>query len=235
MKNILFVIEGTDGSGKQTQTKLLAEKLNKKNFNVVTQSFPNYESQSSAPVKMYLNGDFGENANSLNAYQASSLYAVDRLCTMKILRQKLNKKDILIFDRYVESNLIHQACKINNMEEREKFINWLLSYEYEVLNLPKPKLVFFLNMPPKQSIQLAHAREELKAGTSKDIHEKDKNYLMQAYNTGIEVARIQGWTIIDCVNQNGEIKSPEQINDEIYVHIEQVLKQAIIEECFQNF
>lgn len=223
MKNKLFVIEGTDGSGKQTQTQMLATFLRSQGKNVITQSFPNYESFSSGPVKMYLNGELGKNAKDVDAYQASSLFAVDRFCTTRVLLKDIAPQDILIFDRYVESNLIHQACKMSNLQERDKFIKWLDDFEYSTLKLPKPTQVFFLNMPPKQSIDLAKARGELKAGTQKDIHEQDADYLISAYNTGLDVARKMGWTIIDCV-KGDKIRTPQDINREIINKIDYILE-----------
>lgn len=227
MKNKIFVIEGTDGSGKQTQTHMLAQFLQSNGQSVITQSFPNYNSLSSGPIKMYLDGELGKTAGDVNAYQASALFAVDRFCTTKTLLKDIGSKDIIIFDRYVESNLIHQACKINDIEERNRFMNWLYDFEYNALKLPKPTKVFFLNMPPKHSIALAHSRLDLKAGTAKDIHEQDSDYLISAYQTGLWVAKKMGWSIINCVNENG-IRTPQEINKEITNEISKILEEEKI-------
>lgn len=215
MENKIIVIEGTDGSGKKTQTDLLYNYLISKGKTVIRCSFPNYESASSAPVKMHLNGELGENANCLDAYQASVLFATDRLCTWQQLKQKHKENTIILLDRYVQSNMVHQAGKINNELEREKFLNWLDNFEFEDLKLPRPNKVIFLNMPPKVSIQLANARTELKAGTKKDIHEQDKNHLTNAYNAGMWVAKKYNWDIINCIDENENIKSIEEIHKEI--------------------
>ena len=214
-KGKIFVIEGTDGSGKQTQTKKLVEYLKSIGKNVITQSFPNYDSPSSMPVKMYLSGEFGDNANCINAYQSSVLFAVDRFCTLKKLEKDINDGTYIVFDRYVSSNMLHQACKIENAEERIKFLNWLDDFEHNLMELPRPTQIFFLDVPPKKSIELAHARGELKAGTKKDIHESDEQYLINSYNTGKEICKMYGWTVVDCIDEQNNLKSIEEISSEI--------------------
>lgn len=213
MKGKIFVIEGTDGSGKKTQTELLFKYLSQKHKTLL-QSFPNYESNSSAPIKMYLNGEFGDTATSLDAYSSSLLFTVDRLCTWQKLKEEYENGTFVVFDRYVQSNMVHQACKIEDEEERQKFLNWIDDLEFDIVKLPRPDKIFFLNMPPEISKALANARTELKAGTAKDIHEKDQNYLTSAYNTGIEVAKKFGWEIINCF-EDGKLKSIEEIHNEI--------------------
>lgn len=215
LKGRIIVIEGTDGSGKQTQTQKLFEQLKNYGQNVIKQSFPNYESSSSGPVKMYLNGELGEHANDLDAYQASALFAVDRLCTLKKLKNHYENGGVILFDRYVESNMVHQAGKIQDEDEREKFLNWLCNLEFNVLKLPKPDAVIFLDMPVQYSKNLANARQGLKAGTKRDIHEQDEEHLLNAYNAGKQVASKYGWKVVKCVDEKGKIKSIEQINEEI--------------------
>lgn len=215
----IIVIEGTDGSGKQTQSVKLYERLKADGYNVMRQSFPNYESNSSAPVKMYLGGELCENAGDMDAYQTSSLFAVDRLCTyMKELKSHYEAGGIIILDRYTQSNMLHQAGKIKDIAERDEFLDWLDNFEFNELKLPRADKVIFLDVPPEVSIRLAHERGELKAGTKQDIHEKDSNHLIDAYNSGKYVANKYGWTVIDCV-QDGNLKSIEQIHEEIYSNI----------------
>ena len=200
----IIVIEGTDGCGKETQSKNLFQKLTSLGYDVKRQSFPNYGSASSGPLVMYLNCELSNKADDLDAYQSSVLFAADRLCTMLAYKNFLAKPNsVLILDRYVESNLIHQACKIQNSADRLKFINWINKFEYGTLQLPKPDLVFFLDMPTEYSQKLAQSRKEYKSGAKKDIHEKDGEYMKRAYSTGKQVAKMCGWEIIDCVeNQN---------------------------------
>ena len=158
MKGIIISIEGTDGAGKHTQQQLLAKDLKELGYSVVDQSFPNYESDSSAPVKMYLAGEFGKDSSSLNAYQASVLYAVDRMCTyQKDLKSHYENGEIILFDRYVQSNFIHQCSKIDEMNKKLEFIKWEEELEYDTLGLPKPDLVFFIEMPVDTEISLSSA------------------------------------------------------------------------------
>ena len=228
-----IVIEGTDGCGKQTQTELLAENLRNAGRNVIIQSFPNYNSASSGPVKLYLDGKLCERATDFDAYKASVLFIVDRLCTITKLEKELDENDIVIFDRYVESNLIYHAPKIASAHERNKFIKWDLATEYEVLGLPKPTMVFFLNMPPEMSYQLAHARGELKTGGAQDIHEKDAEYLTRCWHCGLQLANNQGWTVVDCAI-DGQIRTREDIADEIYGHVDSYLKACNLIEDEQE-
>ena len=216
MKGLIISIEGTDGAGKHTQQQLLLNDLKDLGYDVVDQAFPNYESDSSAPVKMYLAGEFGKDSSSLDAYQASVLYAVDRLCTYKkTLEPHYNEGKILLFDRYVQSNFIHQCSKIENMEDKLKFIAWEETLEYDTLGLPKPDLIFFIEMPVEKSLELARARAEYKTGESKDIHEEDTSYMTKSYNNGLSLAKQLGWKIIHCVDKENNIKSIESIHKEI--------------------
>lgn len=214
-KGKIIVIEGIDGSGKQTQSKLLTEYLKQKNKSVQLQSFPNYESQSAGPVKMYLGGELSHSANEINAQQSSVLFAVDRFCTMKVLSRKITNDTIMIFDRYVSSNMLHQGGKIKDRQELVKFLQWLDDFEFNTMGLPKPDIVFFLDMPPNKSMELAHKRSELKAGTKEDIHEKDSSHLLHAYDTGKFIANMFGWHIVNCVNEKGELRVASEISQDI--------------------
>ena len=216
MKGLIISIEGTDGAGKHTQQQLLLNDLKDLGYSVIDQSFPNYDSPSASPVKMYLAGEFGNDSNSLDAYQASVLYAVDRMCTYKkSLEAHYNDGKIILFDRYVQSNFIHQCSKIDNMEDKLKFIAWEENLEYDTLGLPKPDLVFFIEMPVEKSLELARARAEYKTGDSKDIHEEDTTYMTKSYNNGLTLAKQLDWNIIHCVDKENNIKSIEEIHKEI--------------------
>lgn len=215
----IIVIEGTDGSGKQTQSVKLYERLKAEGYNVMRQSLPNYDSPSSAPVKMYLGGELCEKATDMNAYQSSVIFTIDRLCTyQKDLKSHYESGGIIIFDRYTQSNMLHHACKIKDLSERDKYLEWLDNFEFNELKLPRADKVIFLDVPPEISIKLARERGELKAGTKQDIHEKDSNHLIDAYNSGKYVANKYGWTVINCM-QDGDLKSIEQIHEEIYSNI----------------
>ncbi len=216
MKGTIISIEGTDGAGKHTQQQLLAESLKKKGYEVFEQSFPHYESDSSAPVKMYLGGEFGSSADCLDAYQASVLYAVDRMCTYKkTLEPHYENGKILLFDRYVQSNFIHHCSKIEDEEEKDEFIKWEEDLEYNLLGIPKPNLIFFIEMPVEKSFELAKARVDYKTGRKKDIHEEDPNHLKNAYNNGLNLAKKLGWKIVHCVDENNNLKTIDAIHEEI--------------------
>ena len=209
---MLIDIEGTDGSGKAIQTKMLCDYLIDKGYKCCLISFPNYASRSSEPVKMYLNGEIGDNLNCLDGYQASALYAVDRLLTMKKI--DLDSYDYIVFDRYTPSNIIHQSTRIDDKQELNNFLEWVDDFEYEKMGLPRPDKILFLDMPPKFSIQLAHARANLKNGQAKDIHEADDSHLSKAYSRAKYVSENYNWTRIDCVRDD-KIKSIAEIHEEI--------------------
>lgn len=215
MKGKFIVIEGTDGSGKKTQAKILCEKLNEAGINCIVQSFPNYDSPACTPVKMYLNGEFGD-IGCLDAYQANSLYAVDRLCTMMGLKDHIENGGSIVFDRYVESTMLHQAALIENQEERDEFLDYVNDFEFGKLKLPKPDLVIFLDVPVEVSKKLADSRGEYKSGNKKDILEQDVSHLTKAYNSGKYVANKYGWTQISCLNESGSLKSIEEISNDIF-------------------
>ena len=228
MKGIIISIEGTDGAGKHTQQQLLLKDLKEQNYNVFAQSLPNYESDSSAPVKMYLGGQFGSDPKCLDAYQASILYAVDRLCThKKTIAEHYDNGEIILFDRYVQSNFIHHSSKIDNPEERKKYIEYMCDLEFNKLQLPLPDLVFFIEMPVEKSLELARARAEYKTGETKDIHEEDTSYMEKAYNNGVNLAKDLGWTLIHCVDENNNIRSIEDIHKEIMDIVVEFLKNNI--------
>ena len=209
---MIIDIEGTDGCGKKTQTDLLYNYLISKGYKVIKISFPNYESESSALVKMYLRGDFGENVNDINGYQASVLYAVDRFATMSKIN--VNEYDYILFDRYVPSNMIHQSTRIKEQSELDNFLEWLEDFEYGKLTLPKPDKILFLDVPIEISLKLARQRENFKNGEEKDIHENDDNHLKNAYEKAKYVAKKFNWLVVDC--SNGEnIKSIDEIHKDI--------------------
>ena len=209
----IIVVEGTDGSGKQTQTNVLLNALKERGYSVKKQSFPNYESQSAAPVKMYLSGELCENAKDIDAYQSSALFAVDRLCTMLKYKEFLEDGGILVLDRYVQSNMTHQAGKIKDKKERDNFLKWLDEFEFETLKLPRPDLVLFLDVPVEVSQKLANTRHGLKNGEKKDIHESDKTHLTDAYNAAKYVSKKFGWSEINCIDKEGNLKSIQEIHN----------------------
>ena len=213
----LFVIDGTDGSGKQTQSSLLKERLQKDGIDFKSVSFPNYDSPSSSLVKMYLEGDFGENQKDVSPYIASTFYAADRYATYKKdFEEYYNNGGIIIADRYTTSNMIHQAGIIKDKQEREKFLKWLWDFEFNLYGLPIPTEVIFLNMPPDYTEKLIQDREnKITHEKQKDIIEKNKQNTIDAYNNALELVKKYNWYEIKCVKDE-KIRTIEDINDEIY-------------------
>ena len=213
----LFVIDGTDGSGKQTQFQQLQESLLKDGIDYKVVSFPNYDSPSSALVQMYLSGEFGENAKEISPYIASTFYAADRYATFQTGYKKYYEDGgIILADRYTTANMVHQAGKIKDEKEREKFLNWLWDFEFNLYGLPVPNEVFFLNMPVEKSIELMKDREnKFTHQEKKDIHERDVNHLKDAYEAACDVSKKYNWYEIKCV-KNNEIRTIENIHQEIY-------------------
>ena len=216
----LFVIDGTDGSGKQTQFQKLQESLTKDGIDYKVVSFPNYDSPSSSLVKMYLSGEFGENAKEISPYIASTFYAADRYATFQTGYKKYYEDGgIILADRYTTANMVHQAGKIKDEKEREKFLNWLWDFEFNLYGLPVPNEVFFLNMPVEKSIELMKYREnKFTHQDKKDIHERDINHLKDAYEAACDVSKKYNWYEIKCV-KNNEIRTIEDIHQEIYKEV----------------
>ena len=216
----LFVIDGTDGSGKQTQFMKLQERLKSEGIEYKTVSFPNYDSPSSSLVKMYLSGEFGTNAKEISPYIASTFYAADRYATFKKdLEEYYNKGGIILADRYTTANMVHQAGKISDIEEREKFLNWLWDFEFNLYSLPIPTEVFFLNMPVDTALELIENRQnKFDNNAKKDIHERDKNHLIDAHEAACYVAKKYNWYEIKCV-ENNKLRTIEDIHEQIYKEI----------------
>ncbi len=198
---ILIAIEGLDGSGKGTQTKRICERLKAKQLPFKTVSFPNYDSPAASLVKMYLNGDFGTHPQDVNAYAASSFYAVDRYASYRTDWEKNYRSgDIIVCNRYTTSNLFHQMVKLPK-EEWNAFSEWLSDFEYERLGLPKPDAVLYFDMDPDISQKLLAGRyhgDEQK----KDIHERDLSYLRACRETALYAAEKFGWNVIRCFAEN---------------------------------
>lgn len=224
----LIVFEGTDCSGKSTQIDLLIEKLKSLNQEVVTLDFPNYSTPTGKIVRKYLDGEFGP-ANDIPAKVASIFYAEDRFASKNFIHNELNKGNVTILDRYVESNMGHQGGKIRNPIEREKFFEWLHKLEYENFKLPKPDAVVFLFMPYEVGHQLMGERErksEFHPGAEKlDGHEGCKEHMKNAEEAYLHLAKLYGWIMINCA-PNGtmdSLKTPKEIHKELWRKLEEYL------------
>ena len=215
----LIVIEGLDGCGKSTQLELLPKALEEKGIKCKSVSFPQYESDSSALVKMYLSGRFGNKPGDVNAYAASVFYTVDRYASYKENWGEFYQKGgTVVSGRYTTSNAIHQTSKLPR-EEWEDFLNWLYDFEYNKIGIPKPDKVIFLDMPVAVSQKLLSNRYEGDED-KKDIHESDIEYLNNCRKAAKFTADYSGWKTISCA-KDGEPRSIEDIAADI---LEEVLK-----------
>lgn len=210
----LIVLEGTDGSGKSTQFKLLSQRLEAEQMPFQKLVFPRYSEESSALIRMYLNGAFGSKPNDVNAYAASAFYAVDRFASYKQdWGQWYEQGGLIISDRYTTSNAVHQTSK-EPLENQAAFLQWLYEFEYDKLGLPKPDLVIYLDVPTDFTEKMMRGREAA-TNTKADIHEQDMHYLATCRRTGRAAAEYYGWKIISCVKDN-TLRSIEDIHQEIY-------------------
>lgn len=213
----LIIIEGGDGSGKATQTRKLWSRLSQEGFQTMKVEFPNYSSPSSALVKMYLGGEFGKDPNSVNPYAASTFYAVDRFASYKTLWEAFYRQGgIVLADRYVTSNMIHQAVKLKDNQEWESYIDWLKEFEYRQIGLPEPDMIIYLNMPPEYSIRFIAGRADKSSVSGQDIHEKDLEFLNQSYKNAQRVRVRENWINISCISHEQKLKTIEEIHEEIY-------------------
>ena len=224
MKGKLIIIEsGSDASGKATQSEELLKKLTADGYNVRKVEYPNYKSESSTLVKMYLRGDFGKNADDVDAYIASTFFTADRYASFKTEWEEFYRSGgIVIADRYTTSNMVHQASKME-IEERDKYLDWLEDYEYNLFKIPRPDEVIFLNVPVDYSIKLMENRKNKFTGEDeKDIHESDKSYLRKTYNNSLYIADKYNWKRVECV-ENEQLRTIEDISNEIYEIVKNIL------------
>ena len=219
----LIVIEGTDGSGKSTQFRLLTEAVANGGYEFQKLVFPQYKEESSALIRMYLGGQFGDKPSDVNAYAASAFYAVDRYASYKkVWGEWYERGGLVLSDRYTTSNAVHQASK-EPEETRGEFLRWLYEFEYDKLGLPRPDLTIYLDVPTEYTEKLMRSREAA-TGTHADIHEQDLAYLATCRKMGRAAAEYYGWTVIHCV-RDGEMRSIEDIHQEIYSHVKACLEE----------
>jgi len=213
----LIVIEGTDGSGKSTQFALMSQRLTAEGREFRHIVFPRYSEPSSALIRMYLGGEFGSSPADVNAYAASAFYAVDRFASYKQdWGQWYEDGGLVLSDRYTTSNAVHQTSKVPKAEQPE-FLKWLYEFEYDKLQLPRPDLTIYLDVPTSYTETLLRRREAA-TNTHADIHEKDMDYLATCRAAGKAAAEFYGWTVIECV-RDGAMRSIEDIHNEIYGHV----------------
>lgn len=224
----LIVIEGTDGSGKATQTNLLVKRLLEKEYRVATASFPQYGKKSAGLVEEYLNGKYGE-PNLLDPKIASLFYALDRFDISSEIRARLEEGNIMILDRYVDSNAGHQGGKIKDARERARFFAWLYDIEFNILKIPKPDLVLILHVPATVGQQLVAEKQQrlyIEDGKKADKHESNLEHLKNAEAAYLWLAKHapKNHIVISCVEQ-GKILPPDAIHKKIWAVIKPVLQK----------
>ncbi len=218
----LIVLEGTDGCGKSTQMERLAARLEQEDLTFRRLRFPQYAEPSSALIRMYLGGEFGDKPTDVGAYAASTFYAVDRFASYaKDWKEFYANGGVLISDRYTTSNAIHQGSKLAG-EERQSFFRWLYDLEFTKMKLPRPDLVLCLDMPIELSRTLMRKREA-DTNTTADIHEKDLEYLEACRQCAAEAADFYGWTRVPCA-LGGAVRPVEEIHEEIFDHVRRCLE-----------
>lgn len=211
----LIVLEGIDGSGKSSQYRLVCEKLQRDGIGFSHIVFPRYDNDSSALIRMYLGGQFGEHPDDVNAYTASVFFAVDRFASYRQDWGKTYEAGTLIFsDRYTTSNAVHQGSKVSD-EEKPAFFAWLRDLEYNKMKLPEPDLVIYLDTTVEISRRRMNYREDA-TGTVSDIHEKDLDYLAKCLHTANLACDFFGWKRIACLDENGKERTLQEKNEEIY-------------------
>ncbi len=215
------MLEGTDGSGKTTQTALLVKRLQAQGIAVEQISFPQYGTPSAAMVESYLHGEFGS-AEEVGPYRASILYAVDRYAASDKITGWLAEEKVVIANRYVASNMGHQGGKIKDKEARKRYLDWNYHLEYKIFQIPKPDINLILHVTPAISQELVDKKEErtyLK-GKKRDIHEDDLNHLRDAEQAYLDIANsYDEFTLIECVENNAMLPI-KTIHEKIWSHIE---------------
>lgn len=220
-KGKLIVIEGIDGSGKSSQYRRLCQRMENDGIDYNHIVYPRYDKESSALIRMYLAGEFGTRPTDVNAYTASTFFAVDRFASYSTDWGKIYENGGLILsDRYTTSNAVHQGCKLSD-EELPAYFDWLYDFEHVKLKLPEPDLVLYLDVDLETSLaRMKHRQED--TNTKADIHEKDIEYLKRCLRTAQRAADHWGWKRI-ASQKNGELRGVEEINDEIYALIRSVI------------
>jgi len=224
MRGTLIVLEGTDGSGKATQARLLLQSLEERGVPCREIDFPRYGNPFAEPVSRYLQGALGSKPGDVNAYAASTMFAVDRYASYKEDWGGFYESGgVVVANRYTTSNAVHQASKLPE-GERRAYLDWLFDLEYGRLGLPRPDLVLYLDMPAEAAEQLLRRREK-ETNTQADIHEQDDDYLRRCRENARLIAEDLGWTVVDCANRDGSPRTPEDIHREL---------AALVRDCLSR-
>ena len=229
----ILVIEGLDGSGKETQSKLLKERLRVENIPYFLLDFPQYSEESSYFVRSYLSGMYGINAEDISAYQASLCYAMDRFHAFKAnqeLKEALKDPDILLLaNRYTTSNMLFQATKLNTEKMVIEFIKWLEEMEYGLLEIPRPDMILMPYISFEENVRLLNSRDISKNAQknrmSTDIHENNLDYLRLVHERSLLVARYCQFKIINGMNELNQLRSISDIHEEMYGEILKLIRK----------
>ena len=215
MAGKLIVFEGTDGSGKSTQFGELCRRLDGMGREYRKLVFPQYNEPSSALIRMYLGGEFGNKPSDVNPYAASAFYAVDRYASLKkVWGAYYEEGGLILTDRYTTSNAVHQAVKCAP-EDRPAFLRWLDDFEHDKMGLPRPDLVIYLDMPTQKAVELLRSREAA-THTKADIHELDTGYLADCRACALQAAQVLGWKKISCLDAEDALRPIRDIHEEIW-------------------
>jgi len=210
----LIVFEGIDGSGKSTQFEMMCKRFLSENRQFKRLVFPRYNEPSSALIKMYLGGEFGDSPDSVNAYAASSFFAVDRYASfVQDWREYYENGGLILTDRYTTSNALHQGAKIT-AKKREHFFKWLYDYEFNLIGLPSPDMVLYMDIDAETAAERLRHREA-ETDTNADIHESDMEYLHNCADSGRQAAALYGWHSIKCMSSSLE-RTTDEIHTEAY-------------------
>ena len=210
----LIVFEGIDGSGKSTQFRMMCDRLKTEGRDFRHISFPRYDNPSSTLAKMYLGGEFGKDPDAVNAYAATSFYAVDRFASyIQDWKEFYQSGGLVLLDRYTTSNALHQGAKMSD-EKREDFFKWLYDYEFNYIGLPYPTRVLFMDIEAEYAAERLISRQNA-TGTSGDIHEQDIKHLSNCVHSGRQAAVLYNWDVVQCM-QNGNLRSESEIHEELY-------------------
>lgn len=226
MKGKLIVIDGTDGSGKGTQTELLIKRLKKEGYNVLIADFPQYGKRSATMTEDYLNGKFGS-AEQVGAYRASIFYACDRFDASFDMREWLKDGGIIISNRYVSASMGHQAGKIKNKRRRNKFLKWLHQLEFDIFKIPKPSktILLYMSVEVGQKLVDKKGHRDYIGGQKRDIHEADIKHLQDAADAYLYVAKKYKWDILNCAPDGtvNSLRSIEDIHEELYSRVKKII------------
>ena len=221
MSGKLIVFEGTDGSGKATQARLLCQRLEREGIPYQEIDFPRYGKPSAAMVQEYLDGNLGKKPGDVNAYAASLFFSMDRYASYKQdWGDFYEAGGLIVADRYTTSNAVHPASKLPE-SERTVYLDWLFDLEYRLLGLPKPDLVIYLDMPTEITEQMMRRREQT-TGTHADIHEQDEAYLKNCRANAKEIVKACGWSVVDCA-EDEKPRTPEDIHAQVYQLVKKLL------------